>query len=117
MEPRDFRNKIRHGEFNGNTSGYCGGYQQAKYGEFYPDHLLHFFTFYFLLSSVIIIDKEFAQDFELFCQSNSQSCPILSILEPGIVEAEQLAKGSDIRTDVPKYRIWNSSNNFIEVFD
>ncbi len=83
--PRDVRELIRRREFTGITAGVSAGYVQAN---------------------LAILPRELAFDFLLFCQRNPKPCPIIEVIEEGQVEAKQTAPGSDIRTDLPKYRIY-----------
>jgi uncharacterized protein YcsI (UPF0317 family) len=94
--PAQVRSKIRSGAHSLPTSGLCPGFQQAN---------------------VVILPKEFAEDFEKFCRSNSQPCPLLAVLKPGQIEVSTLAPGSDIRTDIPRYRIWRHGKFEAEVTD
>lgn len=57
-------------------------------------------------TNVAILPRELAFDFMLFCQRNPKPCPMIEVLEPGQVEAVISAPGSDIRTDVPLYRVY-----------
>jgi uncharacterized protein YcsI (UPF0317 family) len=41
----------------------------------------------------------------LFCQRNPKPCPVLDVTEPGAFTTP-LADGADLRTDVPRYRVW-----------
>jgi uncharacterized protein YcsI (UPF0317 family) len=59
----------------------------------------------FVQANLVILPREQAFDFLLFCVRNSKPCPILDVLEPGQVEPS-IAKGADLRTDLPKYRIY-----------
>ena len=43
-----------------------------------------------------------------FCQRNPKPCPVVEVLEAGQVEAALTAPGSDIRTDVPRYRVFKN---------
>lgn len=40
---------------------------------------------------------------------NTKACPIIDVLEPGQIEPS-IAKGADIRSDLPKYRIYEYGN-------
>ncbi|MFB5662251.1 putative hydro-lyase [Alteribacillus sp. HJP-4] len=82
--PRELRQLIRTGVFRQPTSGYCADYVQAN---------------------VVILPKAYAFDFFLFAHRNPKSCPIVDVLEAGEFESS-LAPGSDIRSDVPLYRIY-----------
>ncbi|OLO28636.1 DUF1445 domain-containing protein [Alkalihalophilus pseudofirmus] len=86
MKSKLVREKIRSGEFQTNTSGACDEYVQAN---------------------VVILPKEYAFDFFLYTYRNSQACPVIDVLEAGEYES-RLAKGSDIRTDVPLYHIYKN---------
>ena len=65
------------------TAGWCDGYTQAN---------------------LISVPRDLAWDFLLFAQRNPRPCPVLDVLDAGAV-AGPLADG-DIRTDVPRYRVW-----------
>src|SRR5262245_182333 len=45
-------------------------------------------------------------DFLLFCQRNPKPCPVLDVTEPGGFEPKHVAPGADLRTDVPRYRVY-----------
>ncbi|MCS7271994.1 MAG: putative hydro-lyase, partial [Gemmataceae bacterium] len=56
-------------------------------------------------------------EFLLFCQRNPQACPLLEVTEPGQTEARLTAPGSDLRTDLPAYRLWQHGECVEEVTD
>jgi uncharacterized protein YcsI (UPF0317 family) len=80
--PRDARARFRDGLVTP-TAGWCDGYTQAN---------------------LISVPRDLAWDFLLFAQRNPRPCPVLDVLDAGEV-AGPLADG-DIRTDVPRYRVW-----------
>ncbi len=84
MMIQKLRQQIRNGEFASPTSGAAGDLVQAN---------------------VVILPKVYAFDFLLFAMRNQKSVPIIEVLENGRTES-RYAPGSDIRTDVPKYRIY-----------
>jgi uncharacterized protein YcsI (UPF0317 family) len=45
-------------------------------------------------------------DFLIFCQRNPKPCPILDVCEPGKYNPVLTAPSADIRTDIPKYRVY-----------
>ena len=59
----------------------------------------------FVQANLVMLPKVQAFDFLLFCVRNPKPCPILDVLEPGQVEPS-IATGADLRTDLPKYRIY-----------
>ncbi len=81
---RELREKIRTGQFTGPTAGQAPGFAQTN---------------------VVILPERYADDFEAFCRANAQACPLI---ERGKTGAWQLrsAPESDIRTDVPRYRVF-----------
>src|SRR5262249_42609256 len=42
----------------------------------------------------------------LFSQRNPKPCPLLDVTEPGSPEPRLVAPGADLRTDLPRYRVW-----------
>lgn len=66
------------------TAGWCDGYAQAN---------------------LIIVPKEYAFDTLLFASRNPKPCPILGVLDAGETTSRLLG-GSDIRTAVPAYTIY-----------
>jgi uncharacterized protein YcsI (UPF0317 family) len=79
------RRMARGGELTGITTGMAPGYVQAN---------------------LVVVPKTLAFDFLLFCQRNPRPCPILDVTDPGCPEPARIAPGSDVRTDVPRYRVW-----------
>jgi uncharacterized protein YcsI (UPF0317 family) len=86
LSPQDLRALCRSGEFTGATSGVAKGFVQAN---------------------LMIVPREFAFDFLLFCQRNPKPCPLVEVLEPGQF-APRCAPGADVRTDLPGYRIFEN---------
>ena len=83
--PREFRHMVRRGEWTGSTAGVCSGYAPAN---------------------LAIVPKDLAFEFFLFCFRNWQACPIIEVTEPGNPHPRSLATDADLRTDVPKYRVF-----------
>ncbi|KAA0561744.1 putative hydro-lyase [Bacillus sp. CH30_1T] len=84
MLPSELRNRIRNGEHQSHTSGVCQDYVQTN---------------------LVVLPKEYAFDFLLFTTRNPKSCPIVEVLEAGEFESTY-GKGSDIRTDIPLYHVY-----------
>lgn len=82
---RDVRLACRQGLLTGQTAGLAPGYTQAN---------------------LVILPRELAADFLLFCQRNPKPCPVLGVTEPGDPCPRSLAPDSDLRTDLPRYRVW-----------
>jgi len=56
--------------------------------------------------NVVILPQALAEDFLRFCQRNPKPCPLLAVSEPGDPTLPTLGRDIDIRTDVPRYRVW-----------
>ncbi|MCO1338944.1 DUF1445 domain-containing protein [Kocuria polaris] len=59
----------------------------------------------FAQANLLIVPQSQAFDVLLFAQRNPKSCPLLGVLEAGQTTSDLLA-GGDIRTDVPKYVVY-----------
>jgi uncharacterized protein YcsI (UPF0317 family) len=81
----DVRQACRDGAFAGPTPGLALGFVQAN---------------------LVIVPREFAFDFLLFCQRNPKPCPLLDVTEPGDPRPTAVAADADLRTDLPAYRVW-----------
>jgi uncharacterized protein YcsI (UPF0317 family) len=60
----------------------------------------------YVQANLVVVPKELAFDFLLFCQRNPKPCPLLDVTEFGSPEPKQVAPGADIRTDLPRYRVY-----------
>ncbi|MTI70456.1 MAG: putative hydro-lyase [Firmicutes bacterium] len=85
--PHIIRKLIRNEKIKENTSGICNGFVQGN---------------------LVILPKDLAYDFLLFTQRNKKACPLLEVTDVGEKELKRIAKGSDITTDIPKYRVYNN---------
>ncbi len=56
--------------------------------------------------NVVILPSAHAGAFLRFCQANPKPCPLLAVGEPGDPGLPMLGQGIDVRTDVPRYRIF-----------
>jgi len=67
-------------------------------------------------ANLISVPADWAFDVLLYAQRNPRPCPVLEVLEPGQWES-RLAPGSDIRTDIPRYRTWRDGELVAETDD
>ena len=95
LTPTQLRKLIRTGEWTKPTTGVAPGFVQAN---------------------LVMLPQEEAFHFLLFCVRNPKPCPILDVLEPGKVEPN-IAQGADLRTDLPRYRIFEQGKLKDEVED
>ena len=56
--------------------------------------------------NLVVLPQALAGDFMRFCQRNPKPCPLLAVTEPGDPLARDLGEDVDLRTDVPRYRVW-----------
>jgi uncharacterized protein YcsI (UPF0317 family) len=71
----------------------------------------------FVHANLVVLPKDWAFDFLLFCQRNPKPCPLLDVTEPGDPEPRSVAPGSDLRTDLPAYRVWKNGELVEEATD
>jgi uncharacterized protein YcsI (UPF0317 family) len=69
----------------------------------------------YLQTNLAIVPKEYAYDFLLFCVRNPKPCPIVEVLDEGSPLPTHCAPGADIRTDLPRYRIYDDGELSAEV--
>ena len=84
-DPRAVRLAARSGEFAGVTAGLAPGCVQGN---------------------VCILPRAFADDFRAYCERNPKPCPLIGVSEPGDPRLPGLGKDLDIRSDVPRYRVF-----------
>ncbi|TDO97350.1 putative hydro-lyase [Marinomonas balearica] len=97
LSPVELRRAIRAGELKGNTSGLAQGFVQCN---------------------LAILPADWANDFLKFCQLNPKPCPLVGIsAQPGDIAIAELGEDLDIRSDVPKYRIFKDGEFVEEVQD
>lgn len=60
----------------------------------------------FVQGNLVILPQASAYDFLLYCQRNPKPCPLLAVGDAGDPRLATLAADLDIRTDVPRYRVW-----------
>ena len=56
-------------------------------------------------ANLVVLPRAVASDFVTFAVRNPKPCPIVEVVEQG-TEAVQSAPGSDLRTDLPRYRLF-----------
>jgi uncharacterized protein YcsI (UPF0317 family) len=82
------RRMFRSGTFSDVTHGFAPGYVQGN---------------------LAILPSALASDFLRFCQLNPKPCPLIGMSpRPGDPSIPELGADLDIRTDLPKYRVWRN---------
>lgn len=89
MTPEALRRESAQGCFDQPTAGFCDGFVQAN---------------------LAALPEAYAGDFEDFCRSNAQPCPLLEIVGPGQHRTQKLAQGADLLNVIPRYRIWENGH-------
>ncbi len=77
---------MRQGAWRGPTTGVAPGRVQAN---------------------LVVLPASLADAFLRFCQSNPKPCPLLGVTEPGSPHLPDLGSDLDLRTDLPRYRVWS----------
>jgi uncharacterized protein YcsI (UPF0317 family) len=57
-------------------------------------------------TNLVIVPAADAADFERFCRLNARPCPLVGMSRPGEPTIPAVAAGADLRTDLPKYRVF-----------
>lgn len=91
--PRAVRLAARMGKLNTPTTGLAPGYVQCN---------------------LVVLPREFAPDFTLFCQRNPKPCPLLAVGDSAL---SAMGEDIDIRTDLPRYRVYRDGELAEEVTD
>ena len=85
LPPAGLRARFRRGDLVRPTAGLAPGFVQAN---------------------LVVLPRALAFDFLVFTQRNPKPCPLLEVVEAGCAEPRVMAPGADLRTDVPKYRVY-----------
>jgi uncharacterized protein YcsI (UPF0317 family) len=75
----------RGGQLSGHTSGLATAHVQGN---------------------LVVLPSGVADEFLRYCQRNPKPCPLLAVGEPGDPRLPPLGDDLDIRSDVPRYRVW-----------
>src|SRR5579864_2687605 len=62
----------------------------------------------FVQGNLAILPQALAADFLRFCQLNPKPCPLIGMSAPGDARVPSLGEDLDIRTDLPRYRVWKN---------
>ncbi|MGE4220582.1 MAG: putative hydro-lyase [Alphaproteobacteria bacterium] len=96
VSPGAARRLIRDGRYTGVTAGMAMGYVQGN---------------------LAILPADMALDFAVFCQRNPKPCPLIGVSERGSPAVPTLAHDFDLRTDLPRYRVWRRGELVDETTD
>jgi uncharacterized protein YcsI (UPF0317 family) len=83
----DVRMRARLGLLDGQTAGLAPGFVQGN---------------------LAVLPSELAGDFLRYCHANPKPCPVIGISEPGSPHIAALGSDLDLRTDLPRYRVWRN---------
>jgi uncharacterized protein YcsI (UPF0317 family) len=90
------RQSVRAGLHRGPTAGLAPGYVQGN---------------------LAVLPQDLAADFLRFCQLNPKPCPLIGTSAPGDPHVPELGEDLDIRTDLPRYRVWRKGELLAEPED
>ena len=60
----------------------------------------------FVQGNLAILPEKLAASFHRFCQLNPKPCPVVGMSDVGNPRIPSLGLDLDIRTDLPRYRVW-----------
>ena len=84
-ELRRLRASIRAGDWSSPTAGLAPRRTQAN---------------------LVVLPESHAYEFLLFCTRNPKPCPLLEVCDAGSPVPREIASDCDLRTDVPRYRVY-----------
>ena len=83
--PIEVRHAIREGVWTDHTVALAANYTQAN---------------------LVVLPRDVAYDFLLFCVRNPKPCPLLDVTDAGSPVPTRAAPAADLRTDLPRYRVY-----------
>jgi uncharacterized protein YcsI (UPF0317 family) len=92
----EVRAEVRRGEWRKQTCGLAPGYVQGN---------------------LAILPADVAADFHRFCHKNPKPCPLLAVSDVGDPHLPSLGADVDIRTDIPRYRVFRNGEVIDEPYD
>jgi uncharacterized protein YcsI (UPF0317 family) len=92
----EVRLACRSGGYDGPTAGLAQGYVQGN---------------------LAILPRDWAAEFLRFAQANPKPCPVLGVSDEGSPHIPALGDNLDIRTDLPRYRVWRNGELIDEPAD
>jgi uncharacterized protein YcsI (UPF0317 family) len=92
----DVRRVCANGELTGPTPGMAPGFVHAN---------------------LVVVPRDLAFDFLLFCHRNPKPCPVLDVTDPGSPEPIGVAPGTDLRCDLPRYCVYREGQLIDEPTD
>lgn len=95
LTANELRARAREGTFTTHTAGHAPGRLQLN---------------------MVAVPRAYAFDLLLLAHRNPKPMPLVEVLEAGRYES-RYAPGSDIRTDIPRYRVWKEGKPAEEVLD
>lgn len=96
LKPEEMRSVIRNGQWTGPSEMACTSYWKAN---------------------LVVLPQDWAYEFMLFAQRNPQPCYITASTDPGDTCPAQLARDADLRTDLPRYRVFKNGELIDEPTD
>jgi len=96
LSPAALRQAMRDGRWDGPTGALAHGFEQAN---------------------LVILPAALADEFRLYCQRNPKACPLMAEGRPGDPLLPELGDGIDLRTDLPRYRVFRAGEPLADVSD
>jgi len=89
----ELRSRMRSGELTRHTSGLADDLVQCN---------------------LVVLPAAEAHDFLLYCQRNPKPCPVVAVGEVGKASMPTLGADIDLRSDLPRYRVWRDGEMVAE---
>ncbi len=96
MSPEALRQAVRNGAWSGPTGSLAPGYEQGN---------------------LVLLPEALAHDFRLYCERNPKPCPLMAEGRAGDPMLSELGVDIDLRTDLPRYRVFRAGEVPFDVPD
>lgn len=71
----------------------------------------------YVQANLVILPADWADEFEAFCEANPKACPLLAKSAVGSPRFPELGLDIDVRTDIPRYRVFHNGELDAEPMD
>lgn len=96
LSPVALRQAMRAGKWTGPTGALAPGFEQGN---------------------LVLLPEAMAGDFRLYCRRNPKPCPLMAEGRPGDPMLPALGAEIDLRTDLPRYRVFRAGEPPFDVAD
>jgi len=71
----------------------------------------------FVQANLVVLHRDLAYDFLVYCQRNPKACPVIEVCDPGDPVPRSCAPDADLRTDLARYRVYRKGEQQEDLLD